>query len=297
MRRPRRGRRAATAANHLPSAPRPIPPCLPPPHRLPPPSQAPPRVLASAVAELARAGPVQLPIGGREWGPHGEPPLPHAVRERGHGRHGRERAPLGRQGHARELLELHGGGGGARGGAGELQLHDAKAVRAGAGATCALRGRAAKAEARAAAGHGGGPHGTGRGGRGRARRLLPAAMGGAAWPSPAPSGPRMAPTAEREDHGCGDGSSFADRGGGASGGGAPPSRIEAAALRAEVVALRIEAAPPQRRPPTPPRADPAGESEHEGEKGASQRGGQRPRWIGRGGPRQSTLVRCILDLK
>ena len=48
---------------------------------------------------------------------------------------------------------------------------------------------------------------------------------------------------------------------------APPSRIEAAVLRAEVVVLRIEAAPPQRRPPTPPRADPAGESEHEGEKG------------------------------
>ena len=219
MRRPRRGRRAATAANHLPSAPRPIPPRLPPPRRLPPPSQAPPRVLASAVAELARAGPAELPIGGREWGPHGEPPLPHAVRERGHGRHGRERAPLGRQGHARKLLELHGGGGGARGGAGELQLRDAKAVRAGAGATCTLRGRAAKAEARTAAGHGGGPHGTGRGGRGRARRLLPPAMGDAAWPSPAPSGPRMAPTAEREDHGCGDGSSFADRGGGASGGG------------------------------------------------------------------------------
>jgi len=66
---------------------------------------------------------------------------------------------------------------------------------------------------------------------------------------------------------------------------APPSRIEAAALRAEVVALRIEAAPPQRRPPTPPRADPAGESEHEGEKGASRpparpsprRGGERSR--------------------
>ena len=66
---------------------------------------------------------------------------------------------------------------------------------------------------------------------------------------------------------------------------APPSRIEAATLRAEVVALRIEAAPPQRRPPTPPRADPAGESEHEGEKGASRpparpsprRGGERSR--------------------
>ncbi|KAG2588165.1 hypothetical protein PVAP13_5NG208343 [Panicum virgatum] len=52
------------------------------------------------------------------------------------------------------------------------------------------------------------------------------------------------------------------------------------------------------RPPTPPCVDPASESEHEGEKGASQRGSQRPRWIGCGGPRrQSTLVRCILDLK
>src|SRR6185503_14062752 len=58
----------ATAANHLPSAPRPIPPRLPPPRRLPPPSQAPPRVLASAVAELTRAGPAELPIGSREWG-------------------------------------------------------------------------------------------------------------------------------------------------------------------------------------------------------------------------------------
>jgi hypothetical protein len=45
-----------------------------------------------------------------------------------------------------------------------------------------------------------------------------------------------------------------------------------------------------RRPPTPSHADPVGQQ--------STRGGQRPRWIGRGGPsRQSTLVRGVLDLK
>ena len=73
---------------------------------------------------------------------------------------------------------------------------------------------------------------------------------------------------------------------------------QASPARSSVPAAHRAACPlPPRRPPTPPRTDPAGESEHEGEMRASQRstwGGQQPRWIGH---RQSTLVRCVLDLK
>ncbi|KAG2558002.1 hypothetical protein PVAP13_8NG105104 [Panicum virgatum] len=78
-----------------------------------------------------------------------------------------------------------------------------------------------------------------------------------------------------------------------------PAALTLAAHSTAPAARSAAHPPPPRRPPTPLRADPAGESEHEEEKGARQwstRGGQRPRLIGRGGPRrQSTLFRGVLD--